>query len=1375
MKPRDPRHYIRKRHSLANQNNRPANDTDRYIASVRERLERIRARSKERLLASEQLAESQSASEEQSCVHKQVTKSVQDVHADKPKEASLSHPTTQSHHHFSPSARGSVKELIARRDSSRASSDTSLGDVEKVLENLDRAKSEDRNYIQNKRSISREQPIADHDAVFNSTDKNNSLQRQSVDRKSECKDSDHFSPHAPSSPELSVNNPYVSGDTCASDSDYGSSSSTKDLDSNHKPQAPVRPPDLVASTFQDQSTNSFLTQDNNAHLRKKPDQRDHFDRTQSVFVKSDSTDSIIRPKNHPTSNLSRSEKAQSWSLGDLSPVPPPRKNRGSLKAKSPPKAKQPLLEIQSFSPKKSGLLGKTEPTRPVPLTGNLSTELNFISETSRVPLSISNPVLSTENSPVTSVKQRSNFLHVDTGSETLSSTQSTPSVSPSRSPSKPPRRGSGKRRAPPPPSPPQPLPDPSTTSPRITGADHTDLDHGKNLSDQSAAPVIQIDGEQPIPPPRKRSSIRNSRGRLSFDTEDKHQTSFESETIKPECPPSIDDRPLPAQVPSNNCENTAYERITLPSTNSTSLLSADVDNVSRYQPPDHKASFITAEPTTDTRRTVLDTVDTVDTNMEAESRKQELERMRHGLFGRHEEPMAPTPTNTVNTGGSNNNTTATLSNTYTTDLTNSNVTITNTADSHTQKASTVISIVDEGNRSPTAISYESSLAKTVLNISNESPKRSPAKADEFEDGFYDEDIVLKPADGTLSKKTKHNSKIVLDLDEHAYRREFSMPDRSSQVLPDHTEGVDFDMPHTSKIVLTLDEDMYASESNDHDEPLVETLVDIDSGVNDADLIDNSGSERVNLDNAGLQSGMYLDVDPQQYSPGIEYTALPLIPSHGRPFEEDIQTTYLPPPTTSTSMELFLTNPSSKQNSNELTVNTGGGADMLDSLNISRTSSERDSDLSDNEGTFQATFEPSRHFDSYDEDTYAIFKEANHDDSGIVLVSYQQKDSEADTPAVELKSVTPKVDDSEAVKSFIDFFASGPSTPKKDIVKSTSEPKKASSSMSLTLKQPNYASNVLVDTSDKPVMPTLVDPLQPDIAPSQSPADMIDNSVIPPLPDTPPPVLGTTDLSVISTSRGPPPDTSLSAVATVNVSPDPVGSWPDSTAGKDKDILSHSVALEVDSTQSHSDNVKDLHSLMCLESNSSVYTASPESSVGKVSQQTGPLVILGVDPRVDTHTPPPTMDPVTGLKKTGLSSPVEKAIQFVERTEPVIRIKKKNSKDNEPPDPERVALYQEIAHERHSIMNELRIKPKRMTTWVADEDGQYSGKTESERKYEERKKRLSQPDASPVTPSSPLSTPASDSFTSPRTPNRTFPYGKPRKYLSSLSPTLPHYI
>ena len=91
----------------------------------------------------------------------------------------------------------------------------------------------------------------------------------------------------------------------------------------------------------------------------------------------------------------------------------------------------------------------------------------------------------------------------------------------------------------------------------------------------------------------------------------------------------------------------------------------------------------------------------------------------------------------------------------------------------------------------------------------------------------------------------------------------------------------------------------------------------------------------------------------------------------------------------------------------------------------------------------------------------------------------------------------------------------------------------------------------------------------------------------------------------------------------------------------------------------------------------------------------------------------TMDPITGLKRTGVVSPTDKAMVFMHSTEPVIRVKRKED-----------GINPAVEQERKNILEEMKVRTKKAETWLPDDEiPRLGSKTDSERAYDERRVHL----------------------------------------------------
>ena len=120
----------------------------------------------------------------------------------------------------------------------------------------------------------------------------------------------------------------------------------------------------------------------------------------------------------------------------------------------------------------------------------------------------------------------------------------------------------------------------------------------------------------------------------------------------------------------------------------------------------------------------------------------------------------------------------------------------------------------------------------------------------------------------------------------------------------------------------------------------------------------------------------------------------------------------------------------------------------------------------------------------------------------------------------------------------------------------------------------------------------------------------------------------------------------------------------------------------------------------------IYDSSWEPKSGESSEH---VVVLQPHHTSQGH----VMDPITGLKRTGVVSPTEKAMIFMHTTEPVIRVKKKED-----------GVNPAAEQERKNILEEMKVRTKKAETWLPDDElPQATEKSESERAYEDRRVHL----------------------------------------------------
>ncbi|ELU06406.1 hypothetical protein CAPTEDRAFT_198391 [Capitella teleta] len=128
-------------------------------------------------------------------------------------------------------------------------------------------------------------------------------------------------------------------------------------------------------------------------------------------------------------------------------------------------------------------------------------------------------------------------------------------------------------------------------------------------------------------------------------------------------------------------------------------------------------------------------------------------------------------------------------------------------------------------------------------------------------------------------------------------------------------------------------------------------------------------------------------------------------------------------------------------------------------------------------------------------------------------------------------------------------------------------------------------------------------------------------------------------------------------------------------------------------------------------------------------------------RTSDAPPPAQMDAKTGLRRVGPSSPVDKAVDFVSRTEPLYRVKPKEDV---------AAISKELQHNRREILDSSRVRARKVDSWGPGTGEQppelpkqppppapqaeiRARITESELKYDERKKLNRRKMEKPVAP------------------------------------------
>ena len=352
----------------------------------------------------------------------------------------------------------------------------------------------------------------------------------------------------------------------------------------------------------------------------------------------------------------------------------------------------------------------------------------------------------------------------------------------------------------------------------------------------------------------------------------------------------------------------------------------------------------------------------------------------------------------------------------------------------------------------------------------------------------------------------------------------------------------------------------------------------------------------------------------------------------------------------------------------------------------------DSDVSDNEGTFSATFEPR-------------VNDAASEDSGIALVSYHRKQGSPDRSKIRagsrasedggsavLISSRPLESAEYSGTSYMDLYG----------------PKAGLSSPSMPT-SPTHGGRKLSGSGLSPG--SAVYPRVGELQYSASSPPVSHSPSPPPLPGTEPPTgaptAGRTYRSD-SDSAGEGSSTIGSTWRESPVLPSPSGVH---YVNSNQHQLSHSVSAN---TQEH-----ERYQNIANKSGSLIYDSSWDPKSGSIGSggagsKGGSTGSKGVNSNSrgvrDAHGY--TMDPITGLKRTGCASPADKAMLFVQSTEPQIRIKKK----------EDGSLNTDAERERLNILDEMRVKKKKSEHWLPDEEIPKTNveKTLSERAYEERR-------------------------------------------------------
>ncbi len=335
----------------------------------------------------------------------------------------------------------------------------------------------------------------------------------------------------------------------------------------------------------------------------------------------------------------------------------------------------------------------------------------------------------------------------------------------------------------------------------------------------------------------------------------------------------------------------------------------------------------------------------------------------------------------------------------------------------------------------------------------------------------------------------------------------------------------------------------------------------------------------------------------------------------------------------------------------------------------------DSDVSDNEGTFSATFEPR-------------VNDAASEDSGIALVSYHKKHKSPDRSGARsgskgseeggsavLISSRPLESAEYSGASYMDLY--GP----KAGVRSPPEPTSPPHGRKLSGGGLNPGSAVYPRVGELQYS-------------ASSPPDSHSPSP-PPLPGTEPP----TGAPAGGRSYRSDSDSAGEGSSTIG-SP-----WRESATQPSTGGVHYANSNQLSSNSGEHDRYKNIAS----KSGSLIYDSSWDPKSGSSASVTGSK---GVHSRVGREPSGYTMDPITGLKRTGYASPSDKAMLFAQATEPQIRIKKK----------EDGSLNTDAERERLNILDEMRVKKKKSEHWLPEDEIPKTNveKTQSERAYEERR-------------------------------------------------------
>ena len=423
----------------------------------------------------------------------------------------------------------------------------------------------------------------------------------------------------------------------------------------------------------------------------------------------------------------------------------------------------------------------------------------------------------------------------------------------------------------------------------------------------------------------------------------------------------------------------------------------------------------------------------------------------------------------------------------------------------------------------------------------------------------------------------------------------------------------------------------------------------------------------------------------------------------------------------------------------------------------------DSDLSDAEGTFQATFEPGMHVDAGSTETRTCIKLDDDGDSGITLVSYHNRsdslEDEKPTPSPPQKTtattgvvltLTPLTSPRTPIRL-------APSPPREEkppaprfikMSRSDDSPPKETTALRMEVRSKAVASGPEESGGREGDDPSSRDELltrhSRSAQPRASPPRPVVSALSPPrhkrpapTPPSPQPaaaqVYSPADNTQVADNKC---DNELSAVARTgttvfhttgtkytpqqggasvegSLSEDGLGSREDqsSSSGTGRVHVSATGHLHWDSSSSsgaQSPHHQQQYSGPTTTSHQGSGGADPLQPSGAPHNTPDLVQVTG---QGSAPLSPDSMDPITGLRKTGPVSAVDKAVKFVAKTEPSFRVKKVD-------DPSA-----EVEGERATLIEAMRVRRKPVEWMPPAFDNTTEmggGKTSSEMLYEQRK-------------------------------------------------------